>query len=378
MPASSEPIVRSRPSARAPSIVAISSTVRAGSTRGSPDCSLWRSAACRIASNMSRSLLLAAPSVPSPTCTRARPHRRRLARCRSRASCCSPDCARRRRPARRGCGCRRASRGRHGPRAYAATPGWPAARSRCVSRYRTGVALCCLRAIAISSRVSARWMMSGASCSLRGSLDRLQHRRVERVHRVRRKRWRDQIVAGELLDETRCRASSPSAGVFASATGNWMMVWPSTPRSPASRVAFGDLLLEVVHVGIRGRPRLDHLERGQPGADAHELRRHRLGFGGKDVLLEPLHQRQIVGEPAVEHHRRVRVRVDQARAGRPAPWRRSSPSRRTPPRSLQRCRPPRCHVRRSRPPPTGSPGPPRPSSRPSRSSRRATPGFLAP
>ena len=29
----------------------------------------------------------------------------------------------------------------------------------------------------------------------------------------------------------------PSAGVFASGTGNWMIVSPRTPRSPASRVA---------------------------------------------------------------------------------------------------------------------------------------------
>ena len=30
--------------------------------------------------------------------------------------------------------------------------------------------------------------------------------------------------------------ASPSAGVGASGTGNWMIVWPSTPRRPASRV----------------------------------------------------------------------------------------------------------------------------------------------
>ena len=45
--------------------------VAAGMTRGSPVLTLCRSAANRIASNMSRSLLLAAPSVPSPTVTPA-------------------------------------------------------------------------------------------------------------------------------------------------------------------------------------------------------------------------------------------------------------------------------------------------------------------
>ena len=72
-----------------------------------------------------------------------------------------------------------------------------------------------------------------------------------------------------------------------------------------------DLLLEVVHVGEGRRARLDHLERGQPRAGAHELRRHGLGFGREDVLLQPVHQRQVVGEPAIHHHRRVRVGVDQ-------------------------------------------------------------------
>ena len=36
---------------------------------------------------------------------------------------------------------------------------------------------------------------------------------------------------------------------------------------PASCAVRGDLLLEVIHVGERRRPRLDHLERGQARAD---------------------------------------------------------------------------------------------------------------
>jgi len=32
--------------------------------------------------------------------------------------------------------------------------------------------------------------------------------------------------------------ASPSAGVFASATGNWITVCPRTPRSPAALAAF--------------------------------------------------------------------------------------------------------------------------------------------
>ncbi len=36
-------------------------------------------------------------------------------------------------------------------------------------------------------------------------------------------------------------------------------------------------------------------------------------FGREDVVVQPLHQRQVVGQSAIEHHRRVRVGVDQPR-----------------------------------------------------------------
>jgi hypoxanthine phosphoribosyltransferase len=58
--------IRQARAARAPPMVAISSASGRGSARGSLRTSLCSNAACRIASNMSRSLLLAAPSVPSP------------------------------------------------------------------------------------------------------------------------------------------------------------------------------------------------------------------------------------------------------------------------------------------------------------------------
>ena len=66
LPASREPMRSSMPSARAPPSVAISSTAAAGAEVGSPLACLASSAALSISSNMSRSLLLAAPSVPRP------------------------------------------------------------------------------------------------------------------------------------------------------------------------------------------------------------------------------------------------------------------------------------------------------------------------
>ena len=97
LPASRLPIRSPRPSASAPPRVASSSACRAGSARGSIVATLCSSAAIRIASNMSRSLLLAAPSVPEPGAHARAPSTRAPRRCRWRASCCSRDCAPRRR-----------------------------------------------------------------------------------------------------------------------------------------------------------------------------------------------------------------------------------------------------------------------------------------
>ncbi len=74
----------------------------------------------------------------------------------------------------------------------------------------------------------------------------------------------------------------------------------------------GNFLFEVVHVRVRRRPGFNHLEGGEPRSRPHELGRDRLGLGGKDVLLQPVHEREIVREPAVQDHRGVRVRVDEA------------------------------------------------------------------
>ena len=55
--------------------------------------------------------------------------------------------------------------------------------------------------------------------------------------------------------------------------------------------------LEVVHVGEGRRAALDHLEGGEQRAVVDELGRDVLALGGKDVLGQPLVERQVVGEP---------------------------------------------------------------------------------
>ena len=137
--------------------------------------------------------------------------------------------------------------------------------------------------------------------------------RVERIHRVRRDGGHDQIVACELLDE-RLGAGQPVGRRLR--VGDRELDDRLTEHRRAGPASLVDL--------SRCRLRSNTCRRRSSCPDsiissaasrvpaAHELRRHRLRLGRKDVLLQPVHQRQVVGEAAIQDHRRVRVRVDQA------------------------------------------------------------------
>ena len=74
----------------------------------------------------------------------------------------------------------------------------------------------------------------------------------------------------------------------------------------------GHVVAEVVHVGEGGGPPLQHLDRGEQGPPVDEIGSDERGLGGKDVVVEPRHEREIVGEAAQQRHGGVAVRVDQA------------------------------------------------------------------
>ena len=74
----------------------------------------------------------------------------------------------------------------------------------------------------------------------------------------------------------------------------------------------GHVVAEVVHIREGGRPALQHLHRGEQGAPVDEVGGDERGLGREDVVVEPGHQREVVGEAAQQRHRRVAVRVDQA------------------------------------------------------------------
>ena len=179
------------PRARAPSIVAIWSAVRADSARGSIVCSLGKKR--RLAHRLEHvEVVVARRAIGAQSdgdaglaheATGPWLHR-------SRASCCFPDCAPRHLPPREqapmSAGDRARRRGRPASRSPEAdqTQGPPPV-SPCVASVRS----------AISSDVSARWMITGARVAIGQRANGLERGRVERVHRVRRERRHDQLVA---------------------------------------------------------------------------------------------------------------------------------------------------------------------------------------
>ena len=67
-----------------------------------------------------------------------------------------------------------------------------------------------------------------------------------------------------------------------------------------------------IHVVEAGDAAAQHFGAGQAGAVEDELRRHVCRLGRPDVLLQPLHQWQVVGDAAQQAHRCVGVEIDQA------------------------------------------------------------------
>ena len=105
------------------------------------------------------------------------------------------------------------------------------------SRIRVGVMWRCASASSFSFFVSDRWMISGASYWFANARDRLQRLVGVGVKRMRRHRGDDQRIVAEAQSRNFSVNCSASAGVLLSATGNPMIVSPSTPRMPASFAA---------------------------------------------------------------------------------------------------------------------------------------------
>ncbi len=75
----------------------------------------------------------------------------------------------------------------------------------------------------------------------------------------------------------------------------------------------GNRVRVVVHVDERRRPAANHLPARELGPDAHEFCVDELDLGREDVVVEPVHERQVVGDAAQQRHRGMRVAVDEPR-----------------------------------------------------------------
>ena len=117
---------------------------------------------------------------------------------------------------------------------------------------------------------------------------RLQCLCVQRIHRMRSHGWNDEVVGGELLDEP-LRSGQALSGCFCvrrRKLNDGLTKHASESGFPGHR---GNFFFEVIHIRVRRRARLNHLERSEARAGANELRSHGLGLGRKDVLLQPVH-----------------------------------------------------------------------------------------
>ena len=75
---------------------------------------------------------------------------------------------------------------------------------------------------------------------------------------------------------------------------------------------FSGGIRKEIHVVEAGDAAAQHLGAGQQRAVAHELGRDVASLGGPDVMLEPLHERQVVGQAAHQVHCGMGVEIDQA------------------------------------------------------------------
>ena len=131
------------------------------------------------------------------------------------------------------------------------------------------------------------------------------------IQRVRRDGGNDQRIVAEALEEP--------FGEFQRIGGSLVIRGREADDGFADHAAhpglfsgLGDNVLEVVHIGVRGRAAEQHFEAGQSRAPADEIGRDVLLLGGENVFLEPILQTQIVGDSAEQRHRRVAVGVDEA------------------------------------------------------------------
>ncbi len=133
---------------------------------------------------------------------------------------------------------------------------------------------------------------------------------ADRIRCVRRERGVDQRIAAPLIMDLARAVEIFVAGLGPG--GREIDHRQADPRAEAVALVDRGLHIgeEVVFVGTGGAA-AQHLGDRQGGTVGDELRADHRRFHRPDVLLQPLHERQIIGDAAQQRHRIVGMRVDQ-------------------------------------------------------------------
>ncbi len=126
--------------------------------------------------------------------------------------------------------------------------------------------------------------------------------RIERVVGVRPENRRDAIVLSEPALDELVALLDGVAGVLGIGAALIDHRGGDHGTHAAAVDDLGDRIRVVVHVDEGGGAAANHLPARELGADAYELGVDKLDLGREDVVVQPVHQREVVGNAAQQGH----------------------------------------------------------------------------
>ena len=132
--------------------------------------------------------------------------------------------------------------------------------------------------------------------------------------RIRRMRGQHQLQAPVTRNFIARGEAARDIGFSVGRVGCWKLdnraangcAHPGFARGPCR-----DIVIKV-HVGETGGAASDHFSASEFGAIENERFGQVLGFDRPNVIFQPRHQRRVVGEPAHQRHRGMRVQINEA------------------------------------------------------------------
>ena len=140
----------------------------------------------------------------------------------------------------------------------------------------------------------------------------LQQGRGAGIESVRLHENADQRIVGPFLDQSLCidQAFFRGSEIRGREIEENLAQQASHPRLMSG---LGSFILEDIHIAESGCAGFDHLGAGQEGPPVGQFGIDVFRFGGKDEVVQPVHQGHIVGDAPEAGHGRVGMAVDQSR-----------------------------------------------------------------